>query len=239
MADLLRVQNLRAGYGEAVVVNGVSFQLAESRSIALLGRNGVGKTTLLSALVGANTLQGGQIWLDGRDITRLRSDQRAGIGIGWVPQERNIFKSLTVEENLTATARPGSWTLKRVYAMFPRLEERRRNMGNQLSGGEQQMLAVARALMLNPRLLLLDEPLEGLAPIIVKELLNAIGAVIRDEGLSAIIVEQNAKKLLDLTDDVIFLERGQIVHAASSAALRADPAQLENWLAVSGGDAAQ
>jgi len=235
MSDLLAVEALCAGYGEAIVLDGVSFSLAAGQSLALLGRNGAGKTTLINTLVGATRYRGGKIILNGMDITGSRSDRRAAAGIGWVPQERNIFKSLTVEENLTAVARPGPWGVTRVFEMFPRLAERRRNMGNQLSGGEQQMLAVGRALMLNPRLMLLDEPLEGLAPIIVEELLAALRRITRDEGLSAIIVEQNARKLLPITDRVVVLERGRIVHDADSASLIADPSKLEAWLAVSDG----
>ena len=182
---------------------------------------------------------GGSIRLDGHDITGLRPDQRAHVGIGWVPQERNIFKSLTVEENMTAIARPGPWTLDKVYAVFPRLAERRRNLGNQLSGGEQQMLAVARALILNPRIMLLDEPLEGLAPIIIEELLVVLRKIIREEKLSVILVEQNAHKILGVTDRAIILERGSIVHEGDSAALKADPALLETYVGVTnaGGDA--
>ena len=164
---LLAVENLTCGYGEAVVLSDISFALAEGRSLALLGRNGTGKTTLIDTLVGVTRRFAGRIVLAGREIHALPVHRRAEAGIGWVPQERNIFKSLTVEENLSAVARPGPWTVKRAYEMFPRLAERKANMGNQLSGGEQQMLAVSRALVLNPKLLLLDEPLEGLAPISV------------------------------------------------------------------------
>ena len=234
MADLLRVRGLTSGYGEAVVVQGVDFTLAEGQSLALLGRNGTGKTTLLNTLVGATRRHAGRILLNGQDIASLPSHKRAAAGIGWVPQERNIFKSLTVAENLTAVARPGPWTLERVYAMFPRLAERCANMGNQLSGGEQQMLAVARALVLNPKLLLLDEPLEGLAPIIVEELLRSIARVVRDEGMSAIIVEQNPRLILGMTQRAVVLDRGSVVHEGASAALLADPAQLDRWLAVTG-----
>src|SRR6202035_974515 len=192
MRDVLQIDRLTAGYGEAIVLNEVSLLLREGQSLALLGRNGMGKTTLINSVVGVTRYVSGDIRLDGADITKMRPDQRAHLGIGWVPQERNIFKSLTVHENLTAVAQPGPWTTTKVYALFPRLKERRQNLGNQLSGGEQQMLAVARALVLNPRVMLLDEPLEGLAPIIVEELLAALRRVIRDEGMSAILVEQNA-----------------------------------------------
>jgi branched-chain amino acid transport system ATP-binding protein len=232
MPELLSLERLSAGYGEAVVLSEISLALNEGESLALLGRNGMGKTTLVNSIVGVTRYRGGAIRLDGRDITRLRPDQRAHAGIGWVPQERNIFKSLTVEENLTAVARPGGWTPARVYELFPRLAERRNNLGNQLSGGEQQMLAVGRALVLNPRIILLDEPLEGLAPIIVEELIAAMTRVVRQEGLAAILVEQNAQKILGVTDRAVILERGSIVHHGDSAALRADRAVLETFLGV-------
>ncbi len=232
MADILAIEQLSAGYGEAIVLSGISLAVAEGQSLALLGRNGMGKTTLVNSIVGVTRYRGGTIRLDGRDITRLRPDQRAHAGVGWVPQERNIFKSLTVDENLTAVAQPGPWTAEKVYAMFPRLAERRRNLGNQLSGGEQQMLAVGRALILNPRIILLDEPLEGLAPIIVDELLAALRRIIREEKLSAILVEQNAKKILGVTDRAAVIERGAIVHESDSATLAADHAVLEKYLGV-------
>jgi branched-chain amino acid transport system ATP-binding protein len=232
MPELLRVEGLRSGYGEAVVVQGISLALDAGQSLALLGRNGTGKTTFLNTLVGVTRRHAGRIVLAGADITALPPYRRAEAGIGWVPQERNIFKSLTVHENLTAVARLGPWTVDRAYEMFPRLAERRTNLGNQLSGGEQQMLAVARALVLNPRLLLLDEPLEGLAPIIVEELLRSIARIVRDEGLSAIIVEQNPKQVLPITQRTVVLDRGQVVHEGASDALLADPERLERWLAV-------
>jgi branched-chain amino acid transport system ATP-binding protein len=238
MPELLALDKLCAGYGEAVVLSDVSLSIAEGQSLALLGRNGMGKTTLVNTIVGVTRFRGGAIRLAGRDITRLRADQRAHAGVGWVPQERNIFKSLTVEENLTAVARPGAWTTAKVFAMFPRLAERRKNLGNQLSGGEQQMLAVGRALILNPRIILLDEPLEGLAPIIVDELLAALRRIIREEGLSAILVEQNAKKILGVTDRAAIIERGAIVHQGESAALAADKAVLEQYLGVAHSDRA-
>jgi branched-chain amino acid transport system ATP-binding protein len=235
MSKLLSITDLSAGYGEAIVLSGISLALEQGQALALLGRNGMGKTTLINTIVGATRYRGGSIVLAGQELTKLRSDQRADAGVGWVPQERNIFKSLTVEENITAVARPGSWDLKKIYALFPRLEERRNNLGNQLSGGEQQMLAIARALALNPRILLLDEPLEGLAPILIEELLAALRRIIRDEGVSALLVEQNAQKVLGITDHAIILERGAIVHEADSAVLRQDRATLEMFLGVADG----
>ena len=234
MADLLTIEALRAGYGQAVVLPGLSLSLPEGQVLALLGRNGTGKTTLINSIVGVTRRFQGKLALAGTDITHLRADQRARAGIGWVPQERNIFHSLTVEENMTAVAQPGPWKVDRVYAMFPRLKERRNNFGNQLSGGEQQMLAIGRALTLNPKVLLLDEPTEGLAPIIVEELLAAIGTISRAGGLCSIIVEQHAQKVLGLADRVVILERGMIVHDAPSSALKADPGPLERHLGVSG-----
>jgi branched-chain amino acid transport system ATP-binding protein len=234
MPDLLSIESLRAGYGEAVVLPGLSLALREGQVLALLGRNGTGKTTLINSIVGITRHFSGSVRLGGLDITPMRPDQRARAGIGWVPQERNIFRSLTVEENMTAVAQPGPWTVARIYEMFPRLQERRNNFGNQLSGGEQQMLAIGRALTLNPKVLLLDEPTEGLAPIIVEELLRALGAITRAGGICSIIVEQNAQKILGVADRVVILERGAIVHDAASAALRADPAVLERYLGVSG-----
>jgi branched-chain amino acid transport system ATP-binding protein len=232
MPELLSLEKLSAGYGEATVLQQVSLALEEGSSLALLGRNGMGKSTLLASIIGVTRWLGGSIRFGGREISRLPPEQRALAGIGWVPQERNIFRSLTVEENLTAVALPGPWTPDRAFAMFPRLAERRGNLGNRLSGGEQQMLAIARALMLNPRLILLDEPLEGLAPIIVEELLAALRRIVREEGLTAIIVEQNARKILAMTDHAAILQRGSIVWKGSSAALREDRTALDTHLGV-------
>ena len=232
MAELLNVENLSAGYGEAVVLHEVSLRLDEGQTLALLGRNGTGKTTFMNTLAGATRQHAGRISLAGRALNRLKPHERAAAGIGWVPQERNIFKSLTVHENLTAVARPGPWTADRVYQMFPRLAERRSNLGTQLSGGEQQIVAVARALVLNPRLLLLDEPLEGLAPIIVEELLRAIRAITRDEGLSAIIVEQHPQAILAISDVAVVLDHGTVVHSDSAQALSDRPDLLDQLLGV-------
>ncbi|HEX2547726.1 MAG TPA: ABC transporter ATP-binding protein [Ramlibacter sp.] len=232
MPELLKVEKLSAGYGEAVVLNDISFALGEGQTLALLGRNGTGKTTLINTLAGATRQHGGTISLGATPLHKLASHDRAAAGIGWVPQERNIFKSLTVHENLTAVARPGRWTPDRVYEMFPRLAERKTNLGTQLSGGEQQMLAVGRALVVNPKLLLLDEPLEGLAPIIVQELLRAIARITRDEGLSAIIVEQHPQAILAISDQAIVLDHGTVVHADSAQALRNAPELLDRLLGV-------
>jgi len=232
MSDLLNLQQVSAGYGDAIVISKIDLSLKPGESLAVLGRNGTGKTTLLNTVIGVTRLRGGSITFGGRDLTTTRPDRRALAGIGWVPQERNIFKSLTVEENITAVARPGAWTLARAYEMFPRLKERRSNLGNQLSGGEQQMLAIARALVLNPKLMLLDEPTEGLAPIIIEELLAALSRIIRGEGMSAIVVEQHAQKILGVTDNALILDRGTIVHAGPSRALIEDPAALEQHLGV-------
>ncbi|MBN8939105.1 MAG: ABC transporter ATP-binding protein [Rhizobiales bacterium] len=232
MTELLALDTVVSGYGEAIVLNRLSLRLDQGQALALLGRNGTGKTTLIETIAGLTTFKSGTIRLAGRDIQAVRPERRAALGLGWVPQERGIFKSLTVEENLTAVATPGAWAPERVFTMFPRLKERRDNLGNQLSGGEQQMLAVARALVLNPKILLLDEPLEGLAPIIVDELLAAIRRIVRDEGMAAIVVEQKARKILPLTDRAIILDRGAVVWEGASEALLADAAALDRHLGV-------
>lgn len=234
MGELLVLDMLSAGYGRATVLNGISLQLRRGEAMALLGRNGVGKTTALNAIMGLIRHHGGRVLFDGNDITALAPEQRAATGIGWVPQERGIFRSLTVEENITAVARPGRWSLDAVYGMFPRLHERRGNYGGQLSGGEQQMLSVARALVLNPAILLLDEPTEGLAPIIVEELLAAIRRIIREEGIAAIIVEQHAQQVLAITDKAVILERGSVVYSGDSLVLSQDTQALGAYLGVGG-----
>jgi branched-chain amino acid transport system ATP-binding protein len=239
MRELLAIERLSAGYGEARVLSEVSFKLHEGESLALLGRNGMGKTTLVNSIIGVTRRFGGALRLGGRDITRLGPEGRAAAGIGWVPQERSIFRSLSVEENLTAVARPGPWTPGRIFALFPRLEERRANPGTSLSGGEQQMLAIGRALALNPRLLLLDEPLEGLAPVLARELLGTLARLVREEGTATIVVEQNARAILAMTDRALVLERGSVVHEAAAAALRADAGALERFLGVGSAAGAQ
>ncbi len=232
MAELLRLDNVSAGYGEAVVLEDISLSVAEGDSLALLGRNGMGKTTLLVTLMGFTRLHFGAIYLRGTDIAALPTHRRVHSGLGLVPQERCMFASLTVEEHLTAVARPGHWNVAQVFRIFPRLEERRRNLGNQLSGGEQQMLAIARALMVNPRLLLLDEPMEGLAPIIVQEMMAVIRQLVADGGMAVILVEQHAKLALSLTSQAIVLERGRIAHRSDSASLLRDADALNRLVAV-------
>lgn len=233
MAELLVIEALSAGYGQAVILHDINFSIAQGQTLALLGRNGTGKTTLINTIAGATRLHAGRMSLGGVALHRLSSHQRAAAGVGWVPQERDIFHSLSVLENLTAVARPGAWTPQRVFEMFPRLAERQNNMGNQLSGGEQQMLAIGRALVINPQLLLLDEPLEGLAPIIVEELLHAIARLTREEGLSAIIVEQHPQAILAISHQAVVLDQGRVIHSGDAAALQAQPELLDSLLGVS------
>jgi len=229
---LLALNDVRAGFGSAVVLDGVSLALPERGSLAVLGRNGVGKSTLLLTIMGYTQVGRGRLIWRGADITRRPPHRRALAGIGWVAQEREIFSSLTVEENLTVAARAGRWNLAAVYDLFPRLAERRRNFGNQLSGGEQQMLAIARALMTNPALLLLDEPLEGLAPIVVEELAAAIRRMTSDGANAFILVEQHAEIALSLTQNALVLERGRVVHSGASAQLLADHAALDRLIGL-------
>jgi branched-chain amino acid transport system ATP-binding protein len=232
MASLLAVEHVTAGYGDSVILEDVSLDLDEAGSLALLGRNGVGKTTLLLTLMGLTRVKSGKLAWRGADVTRFPTFRRARAGLGWVPQERFVFPSLSVEEHLTVVARPGAWTLDRVYRMFPQLQERKRNLGNQLSGGEQQMVAIARALMTNPKVLLLDEPMEGLAPIIVQDLMRLIGELVRAREFAVIVVEQHARLALRLTQQAIVLDRGRVVHRSSSAELLDDSATLDRLVAV-------
>jgi len=226
---LLELRDVRAGYGDAVVLDGVSLSIAENGALAVLGRNGVGKSTLVLTILGFTRLHRGQILWQGEDISHLAPHRRVQLGIGWVAQEREIFPSLTVEENLTVAARPGRWGISSVYDLFPRLKERKGNFGNQLSGGEQQMLAVARALMTNPMLLLLDEPLEGLAPIIVEELVRSLKNL---QGMATILVEQHTGVALELTQDALVIERGAIAHRAKSADFAKDAETLERYVGL-------
>ncbi len=233
MTDCLALHEVSAGYNETMVLERVSISLREGGTLAVLGRNGVGKSTLLATVLGHTALHAGQIVFRGRPIDRLRPFQRARLGIGYVPQEREIFPSLTVQENLLVAARSGSrWTRERIYALFPALAERRRNLGNQLSGGEQQMLAIGRALMGDPSLLLLDEPLEGLAPVIVDALLAALHRLREDEGLAMLLVEQHARLALEFAPQAAVLNRGRVVYQGPSHALLADQRRLAELVGV-------
>jgi branched-chain amino acid transport system ATP-binding protein len=226
MAEGLKVASVHAGYGETVVLEDIAFELPERGSLAVLGRNGVGKTTLLATVMGHTTFHSGGIEYRGKAIERLAAYERSRLGIGYVPQEREIFSSLTVEENLTVAARPGPWTLERVYELFPGVAKRRSHMGNQISGGEQQMLAIGRALMGSPSLLLMDEPLEGLAPIIVDALLQSINRLVCDDELTLLLVEQHAKLALEVTREALVMSRGRISWRGPSRDLQADPQRL-------------
>ncbi|HEX7967938.1 MAG TPA: ABC transporter ATP-binding protein [Stellaceae bacterium] len=228
----ITLESVRAGYGEIVVLEGVSLALPPRGTLAVLGRNGVGKTTLLATIMGHTTLHGGIIRLGGREVSRAAPHQRSRLGIGWVPQEREVFRSLTVEENLAVAARPGRWSMARMYDLFPSLAARRRHYGNQLSGGEQQMLAIGRALMGNPAVLLMDEPLEGLAPVIVDVVLRGIERLKREDELAMLLVEQHARLALGATERVIVLDRGKIVHEDDSRALLAAPEKLARLMGI-------
>ena len=230
----LLLEDVSAGYGETVVLEDISLAVAPGQTLAVLGRNGVGKTTLLATVMGHTRLRGGGIRFAGREIATLPPYRRARLGIGFVPQEREIFPSLTVAENLTVAERPGQWTLARVYEFFPSLAERRRNHGNQLSGGEQQMLAIGRALMGNPTLLLMDEPLEGLAPVIVDTLLAGLDRLKREDELALLLVEQHAQLALELAQMAIVLDRGAIVFTGTSRELLDAPERLNDLMGVGG-----
>jgi branched-chain amino acid transport system ATP-binding protein len=228
----LVLEGVRAGYGRTVVLDGIALTLRPGATLAVLGRNGVGKTTLLSTIMGHTTLHGGSIRFQGQDITRVPPYARCRLGIGLVPQEREVFPSLTLEENLLVAARPGRWTIERVYEFFPSLAERRRHHGNQLSGGEQQMLSIGRALVGNPLLVLLDEPLEGLAPIIVDTLLAGLDRVKREDNLAILLVEQHARLAVAFAQDVLVLDRGAAVYSGPCRALLDDPQRLNHLIGV-------
>jgi branched-chain amino acid transport system ATP-binding protein len=233
MAELLALEGVAAGYGESIVVEEASLALGEAQPLAILGRNGAGKSTLLGTVMGLTRLHGGTVRWNGVDVTRWPASRRAAAGMGWVPQERGMWRSLTVEEHLGCVARAGPWTIERVQRLFPRLAERRRHRGTQLSGGEQQMLAIARALVTNPRLLLLDEPMEGLAPIVVQELASVLRELVAEGSMAIALVDQHPRLALSLASRAVVMERGRIVHDGPSAELLADPARLDCWLAVS------
>jgi branched-chain amino acid transport system ATP-binding protein len=229
---VLDLDNVRAGYGETVVLEDIRLALVPSETVSIIGRNGVGKTTLLATIMGHTTLHSGRISLHGKDISSLATYRRVTAGLGYVPQEREIFPSLTLRENLEVAARPGTWTMETVYELFPRLAERAENRGNQLSGGEQQMLAIGRALIGNPSVLLMDEPSEGLAPVIVEELARAVKRLSQTSGLAIILVEQNSRLALDIAPRALVMDRGRIVFDGPSETLRNDPAKLEQFIGV-------
>jgi branched-chain amino acid transport system ATP-binding protein len=235
MASALAIKNVSAGYGETVVIEGITLSLEPGESVALIGRNGVGKTTLLATIMGHTRLHGGDIAVAGASVVALAPYKRAAAGLGYVPQEREIFPSLTLRENLEVAVRPGRWTVEKVFELFPPIARRERNMGNQLSGGEQQMLAIARALVGNPTVLLMDEPTEGLAPVIVEDLVRAMHALRGDQGLAIVLVEQHTRIALDFSPRSIVMEDGHIVYDGASAALKADPTLLESYIGVAGG----
>jgi branched-chain amino acid transport system ATP-binding protein len=229
---VLKLDKVFAGYGETVVLEDLNLSLAPGETVSVIGRNGVGKSTLLATIMGHTTLHGGTIALHGKDISTLATYRRVTAGLGLVPQEREIFPSLSLRENLDVAARPGPWTLDTVYELFPRLAERAGNRGNQLSGGEQQMLAIGRALIGNPSVLLMDEPSEGLAPVIVAELARAVKKLTKAGEMALVLVEQNSRLALDIAPRAVVMDRGQIVFDGPSAALRNDPAKLEQLIGV-------
>jgi branched-chain amino acid transport system ATP-binding protein len=228
----LSLAGVTAGYGDTQVLEDVSLALPPRATLAVLGRNGVGKTTLLATIMGHTTLRQGSIAFKGRAVTRLAPYRRARLGIGWVPQERDVFKSLSVEENLTVAARPGRWTLARVYDLFPSLAQRRRNRGSELSGGEQQMLSIGRALMGNPSLLLMDEPLEGLAPVVVEIVLAGIDRLKREDDLAILLVEQHARIALAFAERAVILDRGRMVYDGDTRPLLDEPERLAALMGV-------
>jgi branched-chain amino acid transport system ATP-binding protein len=232
MPSAVELKDVSAGYGETVVLESINLAVAPGESISVIGRNGVGKTTLLATVMGHTTLHRGEIMLDGKSLNRMPIYRRAAAGLGFVPQEREIFSSLTVLENLEVGARPGDWTQERVFDLFPQLKERLGSRGNQLSGGEQQMLSIARALLTNPSVLLMDEPTEGLAPVIVETLTAVLARLRSDSGLSIVLVEQNSRVALEFSERTVVMNKGRIVYDGDSATLRADPEKLTQFVGV-------
>ena len=228
----LELKNVSAGYGDTVVLENLKLAVAAGESLSVIGRNGVGKTTLLATMMGHTNLHGGTVWLHGKDISRDATYRRVHAGLGYVPQEREIFPSLSLLENLEVALRPGPWIIAEVFKLFPRLDERKDNRGNQLSGGEQQMLAIARALVGNPSVILMDEPSEGLAPVIVEELARAMKQLTQAEGLALVLVEQNTRLALDISPRAVVMDRGQIVYDGPSETLKRDSAKLEALIGV-------
>ncbi len=228
----LDLDNVRAGYGETVVLEDIRLAIGPNETVSIIGRNGVGKTTLLATIMGHTTLHGGHVSLHGNDLSARATYRRVHAGLGYVPQEREIFPSLTLRENLEVAARSGPWTIETVFELFPRLGERADNRGNQLSGGEQQMLAIGRALIGNPTVLLMDEPSEGLAPVIVEELARALKRLTQAGGLATILVEQNSRLALEISPRAVVMDRGRIVYDGPSETLRNDPAKLEQFIGV-------
>jgi branched-chain amino acid transport system ATP-binding protein len=231
-ANALDIDQVSAGYGETIVLEDVRLALKKGENVSIIGRNGVGKSTLLATVMGHTTLRGGSLRVHGRDISRLAPHRRALAGLGYVPQEREIFPSLTLRENLEVAARAGPWTIEAVFGLFPRLAERQASRGNQLSGGEQQMLSIARALVGNPSVILMDEPTEGLAPVLVDELVRSVKRLTQSEGLSLLLVEQNTRLALDIAPRTVVMDRGRIVFDGESEALKRNPAQLEELIGV-------
>jgi branched-chain amino acid transport system ATP-binding protein len=232
MASVLELKGVSAGYGETVVLEDIELALAPGESISVIGRNGVGKTTLLATVMGHTRLHKGEVLLQGQSLARVPVYRRALMGLGFVPQEREIFPSLTVHENLEVAARPGPWTPARVFELFPNLRERLNNMGNQLSGGEQQMLSIARALLTNPAVLLMDEPTEGLAPVLVETLTAALLRLRAEGALSIILVEQNSRVALAFSERTVVMSKGRIVYDGRSETLRADPERLAQIIGI-------
>ena len=232
MAEALALKGVTAGYGETHVLEGIDFALGEGESLSIIGRNGVGKSSLLETVMGHTTLHGGTITLAGRRIDDAPVHARALAGIGYVPQEREIFPSLSVRENLEICARPGHWTAARVFELFPNLETRLGNAGTQLSGGEQQMLAIARALMTNPSVLLMDEPTEGLAPVIVQALAQVLARLRAEGTLAIVLVEQNSRIALGFSERTVVMDKGRIAYDGASAKLREDPELLASLIAA-------